>query len=55
MPPAIAGPSTAAMSGLVSRKPLSRPLMTVGSYSPDSKLSDGGFSSVAFRSIPAQK
>ena len=42
MPPAMAGPSTAAISGLVSRKPLSSALMTDGSNSPDSKLSDGG-------------
>ena len=46
MPPAIAGPSTAAISGLVSRKPLSSALMTVGSNSPDSKLSLGGRSFV---------
>jgi acyl-CoA synthetase (AMP-forming)/AMP-acid ligase II len=52
---AIAGPSTAAISGLVSRKPLSRPLITVGSYSPDSKLSEGGLASAALRSMPAQK
>ncbi|SIM44610.1 Uncharacterised protein [Mycobacteroides abscessus subsp. abscessus] len=31
VPPAIAGPSTAAMSGLVRRRPLSRPGMTEGS------------------------
>ena len=55
VPPAIAGPSTAAISGLVSRKPLSSGLMTVGSYSPDSKLSLGGFLSAALRSMPAQK
>ena len=41
MPPAIAGPSTAAISGLVSRKPLSSALITDGSNSPDSKLSPG--------------
>ena len=29
--------------------------MTEGSNSPDSKLSEGGFSSAVFRSIPAQK
>ena len=40
MPPAIAGPSTAAISGLVSRKPLSSPLMTDGS-NPALKLSSG--------------
>ena len=55
MPPAMAGPSTAAISGLVSRKPLSSPLITDGSYSPDSKLSDGGFFDIDFRSAPAQK
>ena len=31
VPPAMAGPSTAAISGLVSRRPLSRPSMRVGS------------------------
>ena len=55
MPPAIAGPSTAAISGLVSRNPLSSDLMTVGSNSPDSKLSLGGFLLAALRSMPAQK
>ena len=55
MPPAIAGPSTAAISGLVSRNPLSSDLMTDGSNSPDSKLSDGGRSLIALRSAPAQK
>ena len=55
MPPAIAGPSTAAMSGLVSRNPLSSDLITEGSNSPDSKLSVGGFALIALRSAPAQK
>ena len=55
MPPAMAGPSTAAISGLVSRNPLSSHLITDGSNSPDSKLSEGGFFDIDFRSAPAQK
>ena len=55
VPPAIAGPSTAAISGLVSRKPFSSDLMTDGSNSPDSKLSVGGRALIALRSAPAQK
>ncbi len=55
MPPAMAGPSTAAISGLVSRKPLSSPLITEGSYSPDSNLSEGGRLFMDLRSAPAQK
>ena len=55
MPPAIAGPSTAAMSGLVSRKPLSSGLMYVGSNSPDSNRSVGAEDDIDFRSAPAQK
>ncbi|GAB6987160.1 hypothetical protein JCM10369A_36850 [Nocardioides pyridinolyticus] len=52
--PATAGPSTAAISGFVSRKPLSRPLITNGSK-PDLKLSSGDLLVAAFRSMPAQK
>ena len=54
MPPAIAGPSTAAISGLVSRKPLSSDLITDGSNSPDSKRSEGEDVDIAARSAPAQ-
>ena len=55
MPPAIAGPSTAAISGLVSRQPLSSDLITDGSNAPDSKLSPGCDCVIALRSAPAQK
>ena len=55
VPPAIAGPSTAAISGLVSRKPLSSALMRDGSKLPASKVSPGGLAVVALRSTPAQK
>ncbi len=54
MPPAIAGPSTAAISGLVSRNPLSSDLITDGSNSPDSNRSDGDDLVIASRSAPAQ-
>ena len=64
VPPAIAGPSTAAMSGLSSRKPLSSGLMTPSAMSaivvsspssPAAKASPGASSVIASRSAPAQK
>jgi hypothetical protein len=55
VPPAIAGPSTAAMRGLVSRRPLSNGSITDRSRPPARKLSPGWVVVIAFRSAPAQK
>jgi hypothetical protein len=52
VPPATAGPSTAAISGLVRRRPLSSGSITDASQSPD--RSPGGAWLIAFRSAPAQ-
>src|SRR5258708_5335028 len=55
VPPAIAGPSTAAISGLVSRRPLSRDSTTDRSGLPVRNVSPGCELVLAFRSAPAQK
>ncbi len=55
MPPAIAAPSTAAISGLVRRRPFSSGSITEGSNLPLRNESAGGAAAMAFRSAPAQK
>ena len=54
VPPAIAGPSTAAISGLVRRRPLSSGSTTDMSRSPARNCSPGCATVMAFRSAPAQ-
>jgi hypothetical protein len=54
VPPAMAGPSTAAISGLVSRRPFSNGSITERSQPPPEKLSPGWLAVIAFRSAPAQ-
>ena len=54
VPPAMAGPSTAAISGLVSRRPLSSGSITERSMSPARNASPGCALVIAFRSAPAQ-
>ena len=55
MPPATATPSTAAISGLVRRRPLSNGSITDGSKAPAFAASPGCARVIAFRSAPAQK
>ncbi len=54
MPPATAAPSTAAISGLVRRRPLSSGSITDGSKLPGPAASPGWDRVIAFRSAPAQ-
>src|SRR5215472_5179329 len=54
VPPAIAGPSTAATSGLVSRRPLSSASITDRSKSPSPNESPGCAVVIDLRSAPAQ-
>ena len=54
VPPAIAGPSTAAISGLLSRRPLSSGSITERSTSPLLNAAPGWELAMALRSAPAQ-